>query len=132
LRRRLAFVLDFRHMAGMGRGKSLKPWEAVGWSRSHWYRLGKPAERRRLTELADDIRKTLKDAEIAGSLGWRPSRRTLERIRRIQRVDPDLAYAVCAGRITAARAECELLSRPFLVTSNGTIIPPGTPSTPHQ
>jgi hypothetical protein len=114
-------------MADMGRIKSLKPWEAVGWSRSHWYRLGKPTERRRLTELAGDIHRILKDAEVAGSLGWRPCKRTLERIRRIQRVDPDLAYAVCAGHITAARAERELLSRPFLVTSEGTVIPPGTP-----
>jgi hypothetical protein len=74
-----------------------KPWAKIGMSRSSWYRHGKPATR------------PVKQTEVQYCAENGLKLRTLQRMTRIYRFDPELAKAVANRQLTVRAAEQYLL-----------------------
>jgi hypothetical protein len=98
--------------------KVRRPWETVGMSRASWYRYGKP------TEKPGAMGEWFRREELKY---WR-SRRTVERVNRIMRLDLEISLAVLNGHIKPATAERLLLSRPIVIGSDGVARLPTTPA----
>lgn len=86
-------------------------------SRASWYRHGKP------TEKPGALREWFKRKELQH---WR-SKRTVERVNRIARLDYEIWRAVIEGHIKPGVAERMLLSRPITISSDGVARLPSTP-----
>jgi hypothetical protein len=71
-----------------------RPWKALGMSRATWYRHGKPSKKPPKRET---------QAMFAQQTGR--SVRTLQRLMRIERADPELTNLVIARQITIGKAE---------------------------